>query len=95
MMHITFSTILLYLVYWEHLGNDDKGTRYSPLEEINKENVKQLELAWTYRWADTPDKLSPLYAHQGTPIMVDDGSGTGNVHKDINISEQNTSVSEW
>lgn len=34
---------------WPSYGNTLAGTRYSPLDEINKDNVGELELAWSYR----------------------------------------------
>lgn len=30
---------------WEFYGNDPEGTRYAPFDQINKENVKDLEVA--------------------------------------------------
>jgi quinoprotein glucose dehydrogenase len=37
---------------WPHYGGDAGGTRYSPLDEIDRENVVNLEVAWTYRTGD-------------------------------------------
>ena len=37
---------------WRHYGGDAGGTRYSPLDEIDRENVANLEVAWTYRTGD-------------------------------------------
>lgn len=37
---------------WPHYGGDAGGIRYSPLDEINRENVANLEVAWTYRTGD-------------------------------------------
>lgn len=34
---------------WPSYGNDPGGSRYSPLDQINAENVAGLEVAWTYR----------------------------------------------
>lgn len=35
-------------VEWTHLGGDEASTRYSPLDQINAENVETLELAWSF-----------------------------------------------
>ena len=35
-------------------GGDAAGTRYSKLKQINRANVQQLEIAWTYDAADGP-----------------------------------------
>ncbi len=34
---------------WPAYGNDRGGSRYSPLDQINADNVAELEVAWTYR----------------------------------------------
>ena len=48
---------------WPSYGNSPKGTRYSPLDQINADNVSQLELAWTYR-------TGAGGAFKATPLMV-------------------------
>ena len=49
---------------WPTYGGDAAGTRYSPLKQINRANVAQLEVAWTYDSNDGPG------ASQTTPLMV-------------------------
>ena len=58
---------------WPHYGNDAAGSRYSPLAEINRENVGRLLVAWTYRTGETVGEPRPYghYAFEATPIMVD------------------------
>src|SRR5262245_35216887 len=34
---------------WPAYGRDPGGSRYSPLAQINRENVSNLKIAWTYR----------------------------------------------
>ena len=34
---------------WAYYGGDEGGSRYSPLQQINRDNVGKLELAWHYR----------------------------------------------
>lgn len=34
---------------WPSYGNTDGGSRYSPIDQINRDSVAGLELAWTYR----------------------------------------------
>jgi glucose dehydrogenase len=31
---------------WAHYGGDEGGSRFSPLTQINRDNVAKLELAW-------------------------------------------------
>ncbi|MCZ6559626.1 MAG: pyrroloquinoline quinone-dependent dehydrogenase [Gammaproteobacteria bacterium] len=50
-----------------------QGTHYSPLADINRDNVTTLELAWTYRTGDVNDGQDGLVgtAFEATPLMVD------------------------
>src|SRR4051812_43361564 len=52
---------------WPNVGNDKGGTRYSPLDEINRENVSRLKVAWTYHTGDS----SPGRTIECTPVVVD------------------------
>lgn len=52
---------------WPAYGHDLHGTRYSPLTEINPQNVSGLRLAWIYR---TGDYLSDRSRFEANPIMV-------------------------
>ncbi len=53
---------------WPHYGGDVRGTRYSPLDQINTSNFGKLEVAWRFK----TDSLGPRpeYKLEGTPIMV-------------------------
>ncbi len=54
---------------WRSYGHDPGGMRFSPLKEINNTNVQQLQRAWTYEIAPTPN--SGIVAFESTPLMVD------------------------
>jgi quinoprotein glucose dehydrogenase len=52
------------------------GGRFSPLTDITRENVTQLQVAWTYRHGDFWKGSFPLHVNRGsafesTPIVVD------------------------
>lgn len=53
---------------WEVYGGDLKGTHYSELDRINRDNVSQLEVAWQYHTGDM--KTSPATTIQCNPIIV-------------------------
>ncbi len=57
---------------WPNYGNDSGGTRYSPAAQINRSNVGQLKLAWSYRTGaiDVKTKLLEKAAFEATPILV-------------------------
>jgi quinoprotein glucose dehydrogenase len=58
---------------WPNYGNDAGGARYSTASQINRENVAQLKLAWTYRTGamDVDAELNHKAAFEATPILVD------------------------
>ncbi len=53
---------------WPHYTADVKGTRYSPLDQINAANFNKLEVAWRFK----TDNLGtfPEFKLEGTPLMV-------------------------
>jgi quinoprotein glucose dehydrogenase len=53
-------------VGWHNVGNDKGGTRYSSLKQINRGNVRKLEIAWTYETGDAGNGTTI----ECTPIVV-------------------------
>lgn len=53
---------------WRHYGNDEGGSRFSPLDQINAGNVGKLEKAWTYRVGYGVDNLEANL--EMTPLKV-------------------------
>jgi glucose dehydrogenase len=58
---------------WPHYGGDAGGRKYSPLKQINRSNVRQLRVAWTYHTGEYSDgaKYPVLSAFETTPLVVD------------------------
>jgi membrane-bound PQQ-dependent dehydrogenase (glucose/quinate/shikimate family) len=60
---------------WRSYGGDPGGMRYSPLNQINRSNVAQLQRAWTYHTGEIALGLgkgaSRVAAFQSTPLVVD------------------------
>ena len=54
---------------WRVNSGTADGRRFSPLDQINRDNVRQLEPAWVYRTDDM--KSAPASTIQCTPIVVD------------------------
>src|SRR5687768_9094248 len=54
-------------VDWPNVGNDKGGMRYSTLRQINRENVEDLQVAWTYRTGAERVRGNI----QCTPVVVD------------------------
>jgi quinoprotein glucose dehydrogenase len=58
---------------WPAYGRDPGGSRYSPLAQINRSNVQNLKVAWTYRTGEDVGRsvVGNKAAFEATPIMVD------------------------
>src|SRR5215470_18838583 len=58
---------------WPAYGLDPGGSRYSPLSQINRGNVGQLKVAWTYRTGamDVKAASAKKAAFEATPILAD------------------------
>src|SRR5205823_2173537 len=53
---------------WRSYGGDAGGTKYSPLDQINPANVKQLQIVW--RWKSENFGPRPDFNWQVTPLMA-------------------------
>jgi len=52
---------------WPRVGGDAGGTRFSPLDQVNRRNVSRLQVAWTYHTGDA-GKGTTI---ECTPIVID------------------------
>ena len=57
---------------WPAYGRDGGGSRYAPLAQITRDNVKNLRVAWAYHIGAIPDTAAGRKsAFETTPILVD------------------------
>lgn len=54
---------------WRYYGRDPGGARYAPIDQINRENVDGLKVAWTFRTGEKPHRANQ---DQNTPLQVGD-----------------------
>src|SRR5881628_1664550 len=54
---------------WRHYGGDPGANRYSPLDQINRSNVKRLKIAWVHHTEDSSER--PATTIECEPIVVD------------------------
>ena len=54
---------------WPNARGDAGASRYSPLAQIDRENVSRLRVAWTYRSGDAGEGASTTM--EGTPVVVE------------------------
>ncbi|PZQ64356.1 MAG: membrane-bound PQQ-dependent dehydrogenase, glucose/quinate/shikimate family [Phenylobacterium zucineum] len=52
---------------WRYYGRDPGGARYAPVDQINRENVQNLKVAWTFRTGEKPHRGNQ---DQNTPLQV-------------------------
>src|SRR6186713_2991962 len=59
---------------WGSYGGDPGGNRHSPLTQITRGNVEQLEIAWTYRTGELGADFAraDTLTFEATPILVRD-----------------------
>jgi quinoprotein glucose dehydrogenase len=78
---------------WLHHGNDQGGTRFSPLEQITPENVSKLEVAWE---ADVgPADPNIKSALQVTPLHVDGALYVCNGYNTVLSFDAETGSERW
>jgi quinoprotein glucose dehydrogenase len=56
------------MVDWRAFGGDN-SSRYTPLDQINRENVKSLQVAWTWRF-DNYGTATETITTETTPLMI-------------------------
>ena len=62
---------------WPTYAGAEGGTRYSPLNQINRSNVQDLEIAWIYNAGhlERAPQLRPMVGFQVTPILLPEEAG--------------------
>ena len=68
---------------WAYYGGDNRATKYSPLDQINKDNVGKLAVAWSWDSPDNELKKTVQgigsFAYEVTPII---GESTREAYSD-------------
>ncbi len=55
---------------WRTYSGDAEGRRYSPLTQINAQNVSRLKLAWQYGVAAPDVAVNSVGRSQAVPLLV-------------------------
>src|SRR5579871_2655210 len=53
---------------WPYYTADERGTKYSPLDQINASNFNKLEVAWRFKTDNLGTR--PEYKLEGTPLAI-------------------------
>lgn len=85
---------------WREYGGTLAGQRYSALAQITPANVDRLELAWTQRTGDLPDRAETEehkreYHSEATPIHVGDTLFTCTPHSFVQAIDATTGKTKW
>jgi len=61
------------LIEWPYVGAEQGHSKYSPVDEINRSNVDQLEIVWEWEPNEMPlqEYGTRPGAFQATPLMID------------------------
>ncbi len=77
---------------WEFYGRTPHGTRFAPFTQITKDNVNQLEVAWTFR---TGDIAGPGSENQNTPTQIGDSVYVCTPKSQVFALDAETGAQRW
>ncbi|NIY48651.1 membrane-bound PQQ-dependent dehydrogenase, glucose/quinate/shikimate family [Cedecea colo] len=81
---------------WSAYGGTANGLRFSSLNQITKDNVKDLEVAWTYKTGDIRkgDDASE-YTFEATPLKVNGMLYFCTAHNEVHALDPETGKVKW
>ncbi|WP_159992396.1 membrane-bound PQQ-dependent dehydrogenase, glucose/quinate/shikimate family [Roseomonas sp. 18066] len=81
---------------WAHYGNTAGGSRFAALDQINRDTVSRLQVAWTYHTGDTPISPGANGAEdQQTPLQVGDRVFLCTPHNNVIALDADTGRQLW
>src|SRR4026209_2765767 len=79
---------------WRFFGSDNGATRYSPANQINAGNVRDLRVAW--RWSARNFGPRPAATMQVSPLIVDGVMSTAaGINRDVVALDASTGQLLW
>src|SRR5499433_3213781 len=79
---------------WPYYTADVKGSKYSPLDQVNGSNFKDLEVAWRFKTDNLGTR--PEYKLEGTPLVVKGILyATGGTRRDVFALRADTGELLW
>jgi quinoprotein glucose dehydrogenase len=79
---------------WPYYTADVRGSRYSPLDQINGQNFNQLEVAWRFKTDNLGTR--PEFKLEGTPLMVKGTIyATGGTRRSVVALDAKTGELKW
>ncbi len=80
---------------WQHYGNTAGGSRFAALDQINRANVGQLEVAWSYHTGDVAVSNGNGAEDQLTPLQVGDRVFLCTPHNNLIALDADTGKELW
>ncbi|XXN64927.1 membrane-bound PQQ-dependent dehydrogenase, glucose/quinate/shikimate family [Enterobacter ludwigii] len=81
---------------WTAYGGSSDGLRFSALNQISKENVKNLEVAWTYHTGDLrQDADATEYTFEATPLKANGMLYFCTPHNEVHALDPETGAVKW
>ena len=80
---------------WASYGNDQDNTRFAALDQITRDNVKKLKVAWTYRTGDVAVSDGNGAEDQDTPLQIGDTVYVCTPHNNVIALDADTGREKW
>jgi len=81
---------------WTAYGGTSNGLRFSDLKQITKDNVSNLEVAWTYHTGDLrTEKDATEYTFEATPLKVNNTVYFCTPHNEVHALNPETGELKW
>ncbi len=84
---------------WPHYSGDAGSTKYAALDQISKENVDKLQVAWQWISPENArikkNRRLGSFAYEATPIMIDGVLYTSSSHCDVIAIDAATGETIW
>ncbi|MGB8972334.1 MAG: PQQ-binding-like beta-propeller repeat protein, partial [Pseudomonas capeferrum] len=80
---------------WAHYGNTEGGSRFAALDQINRDNVNKLKVAWTYHTGDVAISDGNGAEDQLTPLQVGNKVFICTPHNNLIALDADTGKELW
>ncbi|MEX5559316.1 glucose/quinate/shikimate family membrane-bound PQQ-dependent dehydrogenase [Pseudomonas rhodesiae] len=80
---------------WAHYGNTEGGSRFAALDQINRDNIGKLKVAWTYRTGDVAISDGNGAEDQLTPLQIGNKVFICTPHNNLIALDADTGKELW
>ncbi|WP_028293030.1 membrane-bound PQQ-dependent dehydrogenase, glucose/quinate/shikimate family [Oceanobacter kriegii] len=80
---------------WDAYGGTSEGQRFAALDDINRDTVKDLQVAWTYRTGDIAESTGNGSEDQETPLQVGNTLFVCTPHNNVIALNAATGEEKW